>query len=158
MPLSRPGEAMTLEIDLLSGSIEVIGEDRDDVQITVSASGSKRRIVTPSGAKPIPVSSYALEIEEKNNFVEVDSDYRAGPMQITARVPHSASLKLDTVHKGSIEVTDVTGTHELSNVHGPITALALRGTVVAETVHGTVRVELLDVESDKAMALYHRAR
>jgi hypothetical protein len=152
VPLSDPGQPVHLEIDLLSGAIEVIGEDRDDVEISVTASGSKRRIVTPSGAKSIPVTSYAVEIEESGNQVEVDSDFRSGPMTVIARVPRNTSVQLDTVHDGNITISNLTGEHELSNVHGPITATGLRGTVIADTVHGAVKVELLEVDPGKAMA------
>ena len=37
IPLSTPGEPMTLDISMLTARIEVIGEDREDVQIAFTA-------------------------------------------------------------------------------------------------------------------------
>jgi hypothetical protein len=152
VPLTNPGQPVELEVDLTSGAIRVIGEDREDVSFTVSARGeSKRRIVTPSGSRPIPISSFGLNVEEQDNRIEVDSDYRSGSMQLEIHVPRNAQLELGTVHNGVVEVENVTGELVLSNVHGPITAIGIRGNVIAETVHGEVRIELLET-TDKPMA------
>jgi len=152
VPLSRPGQPAHLEVDLINGRIIVIGEDREDMEVSVNASGSKRRIVTPSGSKPIPVTSYALEIDESNNYVEIDSDYRSGPMTVTVRVPTRTDLELDTVHDAGIDVSDVTGDLELSAVHGPVSATNVRGHVIAETVHGELNVEIAEVSNGRPMA------
>ena len=152
VPLTNPGQTVELEVNLMSGTILVIGEDREDVSFTVSALGkSQRRIVTPSGSHPIPIGGFGLNVEEQDNRIEVDSDYRSGSMQLEIHVPRHANLNLDTVHNGVIEVRNVTGELVLGNVHGPITATGIRGTVIAETVHGEVRVELLET-IDKPMS------
>ncbi|MDJ0653821.1 MAG: hypothetical protein QNJ40_06700 [Xanthomonadales bacterium] len=153
IPLSRPGDPIHLDADLSSGSIRVIGEDRDDVEIEVAGSGGERRIITPSGAKPIPVSSYALDIEEEDNQIEIDTEWGSGTVDLTVRVPRRANLELKTVNDGDISVTDVTGSLDLDNVNGSITATGIRGTVIAETVNEDIIVELLEVTSDEPMAL-----
>ncbi len=153
IPLTKPNEPVEIEIDVLHGSIEVIGEARDDVAIEVTGSNTKgRRIVTPSGTKMIPLSNYAVEAEERNNRVSISSDWKSQGMTIVARVPARADLDLSAVHGGRIEVNSVEGRLELSNVHGGIVARNVSGTAIAETVHGSVEVELNRVTSDKPMA------
>lgn len=153
VPLSRPGEPIQLDADLLSGEIHVIGEDRDDVLFEIAAGSSGRRIITPSGSQTVPGGALDIEIEERDNRVKLDSDWRSSEVVITARIPRQARLKLDTVHSGVITVRDVEGDLELENVHGPITATGIRGTVIAESVHGDIQVEILAAAADKPMAL-----
>ncbi len=154
IPLSDPGSPVMLEIDLVNGGINVVGEDRDNVvlEVQTSSKGKQRRIVTPSGSKPIPLSSYALEAEEENNRIHISSNWHHGGMQVMARVPLNTSLELDTVNNGNIVVDNVRGRLELSNVNGSITARNIVGTAVAETVNGRINLELDQVTSDSAMA------
>src|SRR4029450_12030612 len=49
IPLSRPGEPISLNIDILSAHIEVIGEERKDVAVTVTLSSGRRNMVTRAG-------------------------------------------------------------------------------------------------------------
>ncbi len=152
VPLTNPGEPVVLNVELISGAVRVVGEDREDVSFTVSTRGdSKRRILTPKGSQVIPITSFGLDVQERNNRIEVDTDHNDSSMQLEIRMPRTASLNLETVHNGNIEVENITGELELGNVHGPITATGIRGSVIAETVHGEVRVELLET-SDKPMA------
>ena len=69
MPLSRPGEPMSLRIDILSARIEVIGEERKDVALTVTLSGGRRKIVMPSGTKTLSGGGSGLEVTERDNRV-----------------------------------------------------------------------------------------
>ena len=84
VPLSRPGEPITLEISILSAHMTIIGEDREDTEFVVSGGGQSRKIITPSGPKAIDSGGYGLEIEERNNHIEVDADWRAGTVIIQA--------------------------------------------------------------------------
>ena len=62
VPLSRPGDPKSMSIDILSARIEVIGEERKDVSLTVTLSGGRRKIVTPSGTKTLSSGGSGLEI------------------------------------------------------------------------------------------------
>ena len=138
--LSRPGEPLTLDIDLLSARIEVIGEDREDAMFEVSVTTSSRKIITPSGTKTIVGGSYELEIDEDDNEIDVDADWRAEHVSIVARIPRRADLELETVNDGEIIVSNVTGNLQLSNVNGPISATGIAGSVIAESVNQAIDV------------------
>ena len=153
VPLTKPGEPITLEVDLLSGEIHVIGEEREDLLFEIAAGSSGRKIVTPSGTRTVPGGALDLEIEEHDNRIEVNSNWRSSEVVITARIPRRAQLHLETVHSGVITVTDVEGDLEASNVHGPITATGLRGAVIAESVHGDLTIEVVAAPAEKPMAL-----
>jgi hypothetical protein len=153
IPLSRPGEPMSLSIDILSARIEVIGEERKDVEIKVTLSAGRRKIVTPSGAKTL-AGGGGLEISERDNRVNVESELPSmSPMTVVARVPRRAKLDLSTVNESEIVVRDIVGDLTLENVNGPITATNITGSVIAESVNNPITVGLSGVASGGATSL-----
>lgn len=152
VPLTRPGDPVRLEIDILSARIEVIGEDRDDAMFEIAVSPGQRRILTPSGPKTIEGGSFVFEIEEDDNVIELDSDWRAETVSVVARIPARADLQLETVNDGEIVVRNVTGNLELSNTNGPITASGISGSVIAESVNETIDVGFVRLDEANASA------
>ena len=153
IPLSRPGEPMTLEIGVMSARIEVIGEDREDAVFEVSIEEGERKIVTPSGTQSLSSAGYALEVDEHDNHISFDTDWRNNKMSIVARIPQRADLELGTVQNGEIIVSNVTGNLELSNVHGPITATGISGSIIAESVNNTIDLAFVSIDDVNASSL-----
>lgn len=153
IPLSRPGEPISLEIDLLSARIEVIGEDRDDVQFDVTVVDGTRKIITPSGAKTLTGAGYSLQVDEHDNRVSLDTDWRANKLTVVARIPRRADVELSTVNDGEIIVSNVSGNLQLSNVNGPITATDITGSVIAESVNDTIDIGFTGLDDDNATSL-----
>jgi DUF4097 and DUF4098 domain-containing protein YvlB len=152
IPLSRPGEPMSLRIDFLSARIEVIGEERKDVELKVTLSAGRRKIVTPSGAKML-TGGGGLEISERDNRVSVESDLPTSSITVVARVPRRAKLDLSTVNESEIVVRDIVGDLQLENVNGPITATNITGSVIAESVNNPITVGLAGVAAGAATSL-----
>jgi DUF4097 and DUF4098 domain-containing protein YvlB len=153
IPLTNPGESIFLEISILSARIEVIGEDRDDVEIEVSIVDSERKIITPSGAKPFRNRGYSLQVNEHNNRITIGTDWRANKVTVVVRIPRLADLDLSTVNDGEIIVSDISGDLELSNTNGPITANRISGSVIAESVNETIDIGFVDIDDNKATSL-----
>ncbi|MFK7958774.1 MAG: hypothetical protein AB8B96_21980 [Lysobacterales bacterium] len=153
IPLTRPGKPAWIEISILSAHIEVIGENREDVQFDVSVMKGERRIITPSGPKPITTGGYSLEVEEDDNRVKINTDWRTSRVRVVARVPVNANLDLSTVNDGVIEVDNIRGELDLRNVNGPITATGITGSVIAESVNENIRIELDALTEGNAVAL-----
>ncbi len=152
IPLSRPGEPVTLDIELMSARIEVIGEDRDDAEVSFSVVEGSRRIITPSGPKSLSVGSYALEIDEDDNHISVDTDWRMNKASIVVRLPKRADLRLGTVNDGEIIVRNITGDMQLENVNGPITATNVRGSVIAEAINQTIDVSFSELNDSDTIS------
>ena len=152
IPLSRPGEPVDIEISILSARIEVIGEDREDASFEVSVEEGTRKIVTPSGTKSLKTGAYSIEIEENDNRIDVDTDWRANKVNVVARVPRNANLELSTVNDGEIIVSNIIGKLVLQNVNGPITASNINGSVIAESVNENITVGFTGINTDAAMA------
>lgn len=152
IPLSRPGDTVNLEISIMSAHIEVIGEDREDASFEVSVVEGTRKIITPSGTKSLKTGAYSVEIEENDNHIEVDTDWRANKVSLVARVPRNANLELSTVNDGEIMVSNINGKLVLENVNGPITATNINGSVIAESVNENITVSFASINTDEAMA------
>ena len=140
VPLSRPGDPIFLEIGIQSAHIEVIGEDRDDVEFEITVAEGNRKIVTPSGTQPLKGGGYSLEVEEDDNEVSLDTDWRINKVTVVARVPNRADVELQTINDGEIIVSNLTGDLELYNTNGPITARNITGSVIAESVNDTIDI------------------
>jgi hypothetical protein len=153
VPLSRPGEPISLRIDILSARIEVIGEERKDVALAVTINGGRRKIITPSGPKTLTGGGGGLEINERDNRISIESDGPPNPITIVARVPRRAKLDVSTVNEGEIIVRDIVGDLQLENVNGPITATNINGSVIAESVNAPIIVGLAAVASGSATSV-----
>ncbi len=152
IPLSRPGEPVQLEISIISAHIEVIGENREDAQFEVSVMEGSRKIITPSGTKNLSIGAYSVEVEERDNRISLDTDWRANQVRVVARVPQRADLELETVNDGVIEVSNITGALQLTNINGPITAHGITGSVIAESVNDTIDVRFTQMEGSEVMS------
>lgn len=153
IPLSRPGEPIYLEIGIQSARIEVIGEDREDARFEVSIEDGERHIVTPSGTQSLKGGGYTLEVDEKDNEISFETDWRANKVIVLARVPKRADLELGTINDGEIIVRNITGNLEISNVNGPITVENLSGSVIAEAVNDTIDVSFDHIDDTNATSL-----
>lgn len=153
VPLSRPGEPISLEISIISANIEVIGEARDDAQFEVSVIEGSRKIITPSGTKDLSIGAYSVDIEERDNRITLDTDWRANSVKVVARIPQRADLNLETVNNGVITVSNITGSLGLVNVNGPITATGISGSVIAESVNDDIRISFDRLEGSDVMSM-----
>lgn len=153
IPLTRPGEPVHLEISIISAHIEVIGENREDAQFEVSVLKGERKIITPSGTKNLTMGAYSVDIEERDNRISLDTDWRANSVRVVARIPQRADLDLETVNNGVIRVENITGSLSLQNTNGPITATGISGSVIAESVNDNIEVSFDRLEGSGAMSM-----
>ena len=155
VPLSNPGQPAVLEASVMTGSISVVGYEGAEVQIEVTFEeehdddfeGEERE-----GLKRIPSYSAGVTVEERDNKVEIGTDWSKEEVTLSIKVPFQTSLHLSCVNGEYIEVDGVQGTHELSHTNGEITARNMRGSVIANTTNGEVVVELLEVDPDTPMS------
>jgi len=156
VPLSEPGRPVTLEAELVTGSIIVKGYSGKEVIVEATTRGREREKERENrraeGMKRIDVRSTNISVEEKGNRVKVESENVNTPTDLTIQVPVETSVKLSTVNSGEIRVEGLHGSLEVENTNGKITLLNVSGSVVAETVNGPVTVVLDQVAPDKPMS------
>lgn len=154
VPISRPDDPISLQISIISAHIEVIGEARDDAQFEVSVREGTRKIITPSGTKNLSVGAYSVDIEERDNHISLDTDWRANSVKVVASIPTRADLTLETVNDGEIRVENITGSLNLVNTNGPITASGISGSVIAESINDDIQIGFNRLESSGAMSMH----
>lgn len=143
----------SLEIDNVWGSIEVVGANSDQVQLTVNKSiraesqdklGQARKEVT-------------LDISEQESLLKfyVNGPFRCNcsdgcghrefdgyivKMDFQLQVPRDLDIKLKTVNEGRVLVRDINGSFLVRNVNGDVEMDNLSGSGTARTVNGPVKV------------------
>lgn len=156
VPLTRPGEPVWLEIELVYGSIDVEAHDGPEVVVEVRPRGGSEpkedAEATQGGLRRIPNASFEFSVEEKDNKVSVQSDSWKRALDVTARVPRNTTVRLSTVNQGHVRIVGVAGEHEISNTNGAITAERIAGSLVAQTVNGAVTVTFTSVSPDRPMS------
>jgi len=153
--LSDPGKPYKLDVDLLSGSINIIGYEGKDIVIDAETSGRKHHSKTASNGMKRLSGGGNLDItaEEKNNKVTVSSETYSSPITLTIKVPQNGvTLKVSTTNNGNITVTNVSGEMEVTNTNGGIRMSNVSGSVVANTVNGPVVVSFKSIDTKAAMA------
>lgn len=150
VPFSNPAGPMKLVVDIKTGSIKVKGTARKDVLVKYSSEKDEDgdddhdrdhdRKSNRDGLKKISSGTMNLEASEYQNTVKVTSDNWSAKIEVTVEVPSTINMKVKTYNDGDLDINNVTGTVELINYNGAITATAISGTVVAETYNGDIKI------------------
>jgi hypothetical protein len=148
----------------ISGSVKVIGYSGTKVIFDIDKKISAKTNEELERGK----SEFRFEVEQKGDTIEA---YIAEPndsrphrdwndnwsdrriryrynLEFTIKVPFNTNLCLSTVNDGSINVNDVTGILNLSNVNGSIKVEGAKGITDAHTVNGDVTVTYTSVPPD----------
>lgn len=152
VPLSKPGQAGSLKVGLVNGSLTVQGHNGRDVIIGYASPERKSRPENLEGLRRIPSNNIGLEVREENNAVRVSTSHVDRDMNLNIRVPRNFSLKLSLVNGGTLTVADVEGELEISNVNGSIMLKDVSGSAVANSVNGNVVASFRQVTPDVPMA------
>ena len=147
----------------VSGSVKVIGYSGNkvimDIDKTISA---KNNEALETGKKEFQlgfeqsgdtIEAYVAEPDDSrpngwhNNWHDRKIHYRYN-LEFTIKVPFTMNLNVSTVNDGEINVTDVTGGLDLSNVNGSISVTGAKGVTDAHTVNGNITVGYVSVPPD----------
>ncbi len=175
VPLSQPGKAFKLKVELVNGSIRIVSYEGKDIIIDADADGdvrkkdkdkdrdadrdrerqnSRNHNENALGMKRItPINGLELSAQERNNSVTVSSDSWKRPVNLLIKVPQSAStMKLETVNSGDINVTGVNGELEVNNVNGGIYLKDISGSAIATTINGPIVANFKSLDDKAALA------
>ena len=155
VPLSDPSRPARLEIALFSGDITVEAYDGNEVVIVADAPIRGNGEIEPpreDGLRRIQSSSVGLTVEENDNVVTVRMDFSPKNADIEIRVPRRTSVKASLVNGGDVEITGLTGEHELSNVNGDVIATDITGSAVINATNGDVRATFTTVDASRPMS------
>ena len=155
VPLSDPSRPAVLEVALFSGDVEVQGYDGNEIIIVADAPLQGAGVEEPpraDGLRRIQSSSVGLTVEEGDNKVSLRMDFSPKNVDLEIRVPRRTSVHANLVNGGDIEITGVTGEHELQNVNGDVVATDVSGSGVFGSTNGDVRATFASVTGDRPMS------
>jgi hypothetical protein len=154
VPVSNPSQPVTIKATVITGSIKVTAGAGRDVVVTSTESAARQRSgrdAAPPGMTRIG-GQRGMNIEEDHNVITISTGIMGGGGDIAIETPANTSLQLRTMNGRSIDVTGVTGDHEIENLNGPITLTAVSGSVVAHTMNGTITAALDRITGNKPMS------
>lgn len=152
-----PAGERSLEVDNVTGFIEVTGSQADQVQVVVNKvirAESKDRLekarkevtldITQDGGSLKlyvngPFRCNCCGCNDGCTHFDRDDGYSVR-MDFQVQVPQNIAVKLRTVNGGHVRVKDVTGNYSVRNVNGGIEMENVAGSGSARTVNGGVKV------------------
>jgi hypothetical protein len=159
LALSKPGEPVSLEIEVHTGAIYIEGYDGETVEVSAKVeditdhhnskmekkiSGkldqhyakNKSKARSSEGLKSVKNNMMQLEIEEEDNEIEISSEYSTKNVILHIKVPMRTSLDIELYQGGDVEISNIAGAIEAEAFKGSIIANGVSGPMVAET-HNT---------------------
>ncbi len=131
-----------VEVFNLSGDIEIIGWDRDEIRVTGTIGDDVEEFIFERDGKTTTIKVKVPS--HKSGHKDYSSDLRI-------RVPHGSSIDVSGV-SADIEVEGVQGEQELNSVSGDIETEIFGADVEAQTVSGDVDVEGNNKDADADLA------
>lgn len=169
VPLTEPGKPYKLNVNLVNGSIKVVGYEGKDIVVDVTDEEKKKdnrhgrinidirtntgREESTSGMKRISGGrKLDVSAEENNNSVSVRTNAGA-TVSLVIKVPMTESkMKIRTVNDGDVVMSNVSGEFEVNNVNGSITMTGISGSVVASAQNDDIKVSFKSIDPKAAMA------
>lgn len=154
VPFSDPAKKGKVRIDIKKGSITVKGTDRKDVLVTYMGKeeGNKDKDNMKNGLRRISGAAMDLEISEKNNYIDIESDSWNNGVDLKVEVPKNVDLHVETYNGGDLYISNINGEIVADNYNGKIAADNISGSLVANTYNGSIRATFDKVTPDTPMA------
>jgi len=169
LALSKPGEPVSIDIEVYRGSITLVGYKGDVIEITAKTSffsgkdkdlkkvkgkiNSDNKARSSKGLKSIKSQGMRLEIEERNNKVEISSAVSNQHVDLVIKVPQRSSVEVELYKGGDIKVDGIKGGLELEAYQGMIIADNISGPIVAETARTDIVVGFSDFAKQSPSSL-----
>ena len=155
VPLSNPGQPVTLKIHLTNGSVTVVGGPGNEVSVETGSASTpprppRQRDDVPAGMKRIDFGRPGLNIEEKANEITID-DHGGMSGNITIKVPTRTTVQAKTI-SGAISISSVEGSVEAEATNGSVTLTAISGAVVAHSLNGGIKADIVKATADQPMS------
>ncbi len=149
------GPTKQIFVDNISGSIDVVGYDGDDVQLVAHRTSfgdtpdklreSKQKITLDIKEEPGRIIVYvntpwrcrdgSVSYRDREDYgFDADFDFEL-------KVPAHSDFSLKTVNKGAITVQNMHGAFDVHNVNGGINMSRIDGAGIVRTVNGGVHVD-----------------
>jgi len=167
--LSNPGEPVSIDIEVYRGSITLIGYKGDTIEISAKASdfsgkdenlkkvkeiiNKNTSLRSSKGLKSVKNQSMRLEIEERNNNIDISSEVTNQHVDLVIKVPQRSSVEVELYKGGDVNIDGINGALELEAYEGMIIAKNISGPIVAETARTDIVVSFSDFSKTNPSSL-----
>jgi hypothetical protein len=153
--LTLPSGHKSLEIDNIWGSIEVVADTTDKVDLTVertTRAESKEKLELAQKEVTLDITQqegdvkfyvngpFRCQCDDCNRRHGRDDDGYVVKMDFKVHVPRDIDVKVKTVNEGRVKVSNTDGNFVVRNVNGDIEMDDVSGSGTARTVNGPVIV------------------
>src|SRR5581483_1392325 len=138
VPLSSPGQPVTIKATLMNGSVTVTAGSGSQVTVTQGDGRRERPSDAPPGMHRIDSGRDGLNIEEDHNVITISGGGWNRGGNLTIETPVNTSLEIKTVNGGHIDVTGLNGDLDLEETNGSINLKNVSGSVVAHSLNGAI--------------------
>lgn len=161
VPFSDPSKPGFIEASVYNGSVIVRGYEGKEVIIEATV---REKLVSEEKEKKEPgekargmrrisgASGTGLEVEEKDNVMDIDVSALKQTVDLTIRVPFNTSMEIGSYSNGEVLIENITGAIEANNYNGKVTLTGISGSAVAHTYNGAVTVVFNRIDPDKPMS------
>ncbi len=157
IPFSNTEQAKSLEINIFSANIIIVGSNRKDIKLTYETKKlddhqEEREIPDKAkGMKRIAAHNFNFELSEKNNAVKIKSENFSDIMYMKLEVPENIDIEIRKEIGENIEITNITGNLNLECNVGSILVKELNGTVSASASTGDIEIEFEQIPDQQTM-------
>ncbi len=157
VPLTDPTKEGKLNINLVTGSIKIVGYAGKDIMIDAVVvednEDRKPKSSRNEGMKKISSGKgFEITATEKNNQVRISVNNPNLDVKFTIKVPQKFDLKVGTINNGDVYIENVNGNHEVSNINGGIDMKNIAGSVSANTINDDIVINFTSVSPNTPMA------
>lgn len=155
IPFSDPAGAKSLDIDVMSARITIVGTDRSDILVSYKTESFDEDHNDDhgerSGLKKISSAGVDLEIEEYKNEVSIKSEGWANTLYLELEVPKNINIDISKNMGEDIIVENIIGDVNMEASIGSIYAKGITGLVNASSSTGEISVHFDAIPEAKSM-------
>ena len=154
VPLTTPGQRGKLKVQNMKGSVTVTGSNRQDVLVRYQPIGSQgiKLEDVGGGLKKISGGFSNLEVSERNNRIDIESNNHTRGMKIEVEVPVNFDLEINTFNHGNVWIEDIKGEVTVEAHNGRVDAKKISGSVVASSFNGGITVQFDQLTANTPLA------
>ena len=154
IPLSDPGQRGHLRINIYKGSVTIKGTNRKDVWMsyqTVEKNKDKLK-TSEDGLKRISGGAMGLEVSEKGNKVDIESEHGSKELQLILEVPMDFDVSTETYIGKGVMISNVRGEIVHEGHHGDFKGESITGSVVCSTWNGDIEIDFTSMNTENPLA------
>ncbi|MEM9077776.1 MAG: hypothetical protein AAGC43_12080 [Bacteroidota bacterium] len=148
LPIDATYSNALINISLQSGSMNIVGHDKNQFTIYVELDSSfaeTKKTEDKDGFVRLVNNAFDLEITNSGNRLDINSYSSKGLKKLTVKVPRSSDMSLLT-NNGDLGIENVQGKLDVISNYGKIDIKRIHGSVVASCPNGNTFIDFASLD------------